>query len=430
MIRDRRFDPVLHRGPVYTHLTGAGWLNDDDGAIAVSEVGRIEAVGRFDSLAGRFPGRRVIDHRPHLLIPGLVDCHQHLCHYSWTRLVPDLRGWLKQIYPLELAFQDAGYAERAARRFFSDLIRNGTTTCCVHGPYFAEATEAAFKAAEGAGLRVILGMNAGDRDLPAPLLRPASRSTGDAIELHRTWDGVAGGRLAYAFTVRPAYCSSADLLWRTATAARDRGARIQCHLAEDTAGTEAILGLFPDCGTEAEVYERHGLLGPKTVMAHGVYLDDVGRGRLAVSGTSVAHCPRANLLAGGRQMDLGRLLGSGIRVGLGSDLGAGKGLSLFRVMEDAMKVTPGQTVHDVFRRATLEGAAALGLADRVGSLEAGKEADFLATCPRDVNDFPGAPPAELDDWLSSLIFRGDSRVVREVYVGGRLLRPGETNHDS
>lgn len=429
MSPDRYLQPALYLGRLYTPQTGGGWLYLEEGAFAVGPTGRIEEVGPVEGLLSRFPDHRRIDYRSDLLIPGLVDCHQHLCHYCWTRLVPNLQAWLEHIYPLEMAFEDAGHAGRVARRFFADLVRNGTTTCCVHGPYFAEATEAAFQAADRAGLHVIMGMNAGDHDLPSPLRRPAEASTRDAIELHRRWDGAAGGRLAYAFTVRPAYCASATLLRLTAAAAGDRGAQIQCHLAEDAQGKATILRRFPACGAETQVYAVAGLLGPRTIMAHGVYLEAEDRDRLAASATALVHCPRANLLAGGKQMELLPLRERGIRVGLGSDLGGGKGLSLFRVMEDALKVTPSLSVHDVFRMASLEGAGVLGLADRTGSLESGKLADFVVTRPKDVNDFPGAPATGLDDWLSGLAFRGDPHDLAAVYVGGRLVGDEETCDD-
>lgn len=410
---------TLHFGRIYTPLRAGDWLDLPEGAMAVDKEGGIVAVGSRQDIQGRFPHSRCVDYSAFLIAPGLVDCHQHLTHFHWVRLMPNLLEWLEEIYEVEEDFRDTSFAAQTAKLFFSELARNGTTTCCVHGPYFAEATNAAFQQAAESGLRVLMGMNAGDTNLPDSLQRAARVSTAEAIGLCRRWDGASRGLLSYCFTVRPGYCASADLLAAVAEAAAHKEARLQCHLGEDAEGQAEILRRFPGQASETGVYDAAGLLAQRTIMAHGIHLTDQDYELLSERGVAIAHCPRANLLAGGRQLDLKRVQGHGIRVGLGTDLGAGKGLSMFRTMEDALKVTPSLSVHDLFRLAAIDGARVLGLQARVGALEPGMEADFVVWAPK----IGSATEAKrsIEDVLSALVFRGDDRDVRAVYVRGKKV---------
>jgi guanine deaminase len=331
-------------------------------------------------------------------------------------LIPNLLLWLKSIYRIEAMFADAVYARAIAKAFFRELARNGTTTCCVHGPYFRDATNVAFEEAEASGMRVLMGMNMGDFDLPTDLTFSSTESLNDADQLQSTWSGRAEGLVDYIYTVRPAYCASERLLRGVGDRAQAANCRVQSHLGESAAGRVRIASLFPRMKNETDVYDACGLLTSLTVMAHAVYTDYEELQILAERQVGVAHCPRANLLSGGRQMHLLKYKAAGVRVGLGSDLGAGKGLSLFRTMEDALKVTPDLSIHDLFRLATLEGAHALSLAQVTGSLEVGKDADFLVVSAK--RDGREREP-DLEDTLSSLVFRGDDRDIRQVFVKGK-----------
>jgi guanine deaminase len=412
---------VIYLGRVYTPLKDGGWLDLPHGAIVVNEAGEITAVGPGRELAKGIDRSRVVDGGTCLITPGLVDCHQHLSHFHWMRLIPNLQEWLREIYRLEEEFADAAFSEETARSFFTELVRNGTTTCCVHGPYFAEATNAAFEVASTTGLRVIMGMNASDKDLPNSLAKDSSVSTREAAELCERWDYGNDGLLSYCFTVRPGYCASAELLAAVAREAATRNARVQCHLGEDVKGREQILGCFPEHATETGMYDAFGLLDKRTIMAHGVHLSDAECELLHLRGVGIAHCPRANLLAGGRQMDLRKIQQVGIEVGLGTDLGAGKGLSMFRTMEDALKVTPSLSVHDLFRLATTDGAKVLGLHERIGTLEPGMDADFVFLAPKIEGNAKEC--YAIEDVLSALVFRGDDRDVRAAYVRGKRIDP-------
>jgi guanine deaminase len=405
---------------IYTPLAQGSWVDIRDGALVINE-GTISYVGSRTDAISLYPASVIKDYSSYLIVPGFVDCHQHLCHYDWMRLIPNLMEWLAQIYELEARFKDLEYAVSVSRKFFAALIRNGTTTCCVHGPYFAEGTNAAFQVASELGLRVLMGMNSADENIPQALLSSVDKSTEEATHLYRKWNGAADGLLSYCFTIRPAYCASREMLQSVSQAAKQLEARIQCHLSEDAEGQRNILDIFPRCKSDTEVYREVGLLGPRTIMAHGVYLSDTDCAQLAETGTSIIHCPRANLLAGGRQFDLHRARQFNIPLGLGTDLGGSKGLSMFRAMEDAMKVSPDISIHEVFRMATLDGAAALRLADKIGSLEIGKDSDLLVLCPKLVNGERSITSFHIEDLLSSLAFQGDDRDVKLVAVKGERI---------
>jgi guanine deaminase len=256
--------------------------------------------------------------------------------------------------------------------------------------------------------------------VPAILRTSVQRSFCETTHLFDKWNGAGSGLLSYCFTVRPAYCASKSLLTTTARLANTMGASVQCHLSEDKEGQRYIIKAFPPCRSDTEVYQELGLLGDRTIMAHGIYLTEFDLGWLRDSGTALVHCPRANLMAGGKQFQLKRAKRSRIKVGLGTDLGGGKGLSMFKTMEDAMKVTTNLSVHETIRLATIEGAIALGLSNRIGTLEVGKDADFLVVLPK-VSVGLDSLSLSIDDLLSSLIFCGDSRDVKLASVKGRIV---------
>ena len=182
--------------------------------------------------------------------------------------------------------------------------------------------------------------------------------------------------------------------------------------------------LFPEA-EYADVYDNYGLLGDRTVLAHGVHLTEEELDLLSRRGARISHCPNSNLFLGSGLFRLHRVLDAGVIVGLGTDIGAGTTPSMFTAMADAYKVQQVQNVSlspfELWYLATLGGARALSLDDETGSLEAGKSADFL------VLDLQATPlismrsqrAANIEDLLAGLIFMGDDRVVQRTFVAGR-----------
>ena len=252
----------------------------------------------------------------------------------------------------------------------------------------------------------------------------------EAADLIERWHGRDDGRLQYAVTPRFAVSCTADLLRESAALARSTGAYWQTHLSEDRGEIAEVARLFPESIDYVDVYDRAGGLGERTVLAHAVHLSDRELARLVETGTRVAHCPASNLFLASGVMPLARYLEAGLigRPGLGRGRRAGP-LDLHRdarrcVRQERAAVAGLGTGHvmtplDWLRMGTLGGASVLGLADRIGSLEAGKEADVIAVDPSFVAPIAGVTDDDPDDLVSRLVYRTHPDMVR----GGLGPRP-------
>ncbi|MGH2466746.1 MAG: amidohydrolase family protein [Candidatus Limnocylindrales bacterium] len=445
--------PFTLRAQVLTPLEAGGVRFERDAAIGVDAQGRIRSVEAWGDEAGP-----VVDLRPLVVMPGLVDLHAHLPQLPNVGLGAglDLLTWLERyVFPLERGFDEAA-AERLAPLAFGAFAAAGTTTVLMYGAVYEPSLDAAFRAAEAHGIRAILGKVMMDRfsyDEGLPPEERLDRSMRQSIDLCERWNGRDDGRLSYAFTPRFAVSCTADLLHESAAAARAHDAYWQTHLSEDRGELAEVARLFPEARDYTDVYDRAGGLGPRSIMAHAIYLSDREVARLAETGTRIAHCPSSNLFLASGAMPLGRYLEAGLRVGLGSDVAGGPDLSLFAVMKAGAYTQSGRRAAlgdtgpmvsplDWLRLGTLEGARALGLEDRIGSVEAGKEADLIAVDPRLTAPFGdsrltassgdsrltapsgGSGPTSADepsDLMSRLIFRHHPLMVRAAWVRGRLL---------
>ena len=429
--------PFTLRARLLTPLAGGGLRYEPDARIDVDERGRIAEVATWeDDGAAHSP----LDMRPWVLMPGLIDLHAHLPQLPNAGVGAglDLMTWLERyIFPLERDF-DVPTAELIAPAAFRAFARAGTTTVVAYGALWVESLDACFRAAEAHGIRAVIGKVMMDR-----LSYDTSREPTDVLELSMRqstdlcarWHGRDDGRLMYAFTPRFAVSCSAEMLRASALAASGTGAYWQTHLAEDGEEIAEVRRLFPEAIDYTDVYDRAGGLTPHAILAHAIHLSDREVARLAESGAVIAHCPNSNLFLASGAMPLARYLAGGVRIGLGSDVAAGPDASLFSVMRagaytqnalraagrsDAPPLSPG----DWLRLGTLSGAEALGLEDRIGSVEVGKEADLLVVDPSvtlplegvGANDDEGS-----DEMLSRLIFRAHPAMVRGAWVRGRLL---------
>jgi len=271
-----------------------------------------------------------------------------------------------------------------------------------------------------------------DRNGPDYLLEKTEKSLRESDDLCREWHGVDNGRLLYAFAPRFAPMCSAELMAATATLARQREAYIQTHLAESAAEIQWVRELFPEARNYTEVYSQRGLLGPKTVLAHCVHLSEEERTVLSAAASGLSHCPTADLFLGNGVMPLRECLDSGLRVGLGSDVGAGPTLCPFDLIRSTIYsagirhtltgvLKGGVSPTTAFYLATLGGAKALSLDNKTGSLDVGKEADFVVINPRRLRSLPGeSESVDGASFLSRLLFLADPRFIERTYVRGRI----------
>jgi guanine deaminase len=428
--------PFVVRARLLTPLADGGLRSEPDARIEVDESGRLARVAKWvdeDSAVA-------VDLRPWVVMPGLVDLHAHLPQLPNAGVGAglDLLTWLERyIFPLERAF-DVPTAERVAPAAFRAFARAGTTTVVAYGALWADSLDACFRAAEAHGIRAVIGKVIMDRrsyDTETDPRQVLAVSLEQSAELCATWNGRDDGRLHYAYTPRFAVSCTDQMLRRSATAAAQSGAYLQTHLSEDRGEIGEVRRLFPNAIDYTDVYDRAGVLGGRTILAHAIHLSDREVERLAASDSVIAHCPSSNLFLASGAMPLARYLSAGIRVGLGSDVAAGPAEGLFTVMRDGaytqnalraaeLSDAPPLSPADWLRLGTLGGAEALGLQDAIGSVEVGKEADLMVVDPSVTLPLEGVGAHEdeqSDEMLSRLIFRAHPAMVRGAWVRGRLL---------
>jgi len=406
--------------PAYEHYADGGLL---------IEAGIVRRCGAWAEVAAAAPPATPLDdQRGRLILPGLVDIH---VHYPQTDIIASpgrgLLDWLERYaFVAERRFADPAVARETAGFFCEELLRNGTTTALVFGTVHPQSVDALFEVAQDRGLRLVAGKVMMDRHCPEFLRDTAQSSYDDSKRLIERWQGV--GRLGYAITPRFAASSSPAQLEAAGALAREFPQLVvQSHVAENTAEVAWIRALYPDSRSYLDVYDRHGLLKPHAVYAHGIYLDGADRQRMADSGTALAFCPTSNLFLGSGLLDLGQVLEAGVGVGMGSDVGGGTSFSLLRTLGAAYQVAhlKGYVMRPLqaFYLATLAGARALGLEQHIGNFAPGKEADFIVLDPAATPLLARrmAAAQSLDERLFLWLTLGDDRAIASTYVMGAPL---------
>lgn len=417
--RARVFTPVADP---FAEGIANSYRDFDDGFLAVDDDGTIAAVGAWSEA----PEGEVIDLTGRLITPGFVDTHLHAPQLEMIGSYGGhLLEWLNRYtFPTERKFEDPGHARTVAKAFYGELLRHGTLTALVFSTIHYEATSIFFEEAESHGFRAIIGKTMMDRNAPEYLLdKSPEQSYSDCRKLIERWHG--RGLLNYAVTPRFAPTSTPELLEVAGRLKREfPGVWMHSHISENRNEVAWVQELFPDA-EYADVYDRYGLLDERSVLAHGVWLTPEELDLLARRGAKISHCPNSNLFLGSGLFPLHRVLDAGVRVGLGTDIGAGTTPSLFNAMADAYKVQQIQGVSlspfELWYLATLGGARALMLDDRTGSLEPGKSADFLVLNLQATSllTLRTAGASSLEDLLAGLIFMGDDRAVERSFIAGR-----------
>lgn len=397
----------------------------EDGVLLV-EDGRIKALDDADRLLPGLSGNtRVEDHSGKLIVPGLVDCH---VHYPQLDIIgsygEQLLDWLNRYaFPGEMRFADEQHARDVAVTFVNELIANGTTTALVFATVHQHSADAIFEAADDRGMRLIAGKVLMDSNCPEPLRDTADSAYAESKELIERWHGKK--RLGYAITPRFALTSSREQLEAAGRlAAEYPDVWVHTHLAENHEEVEQISQQFPWSDSYLDVYDRCGLVRERSVFAHCLHLVDSECSTMAARGAAAAHCPTSNMFLGSGLFDLRRLRQEAIRVGLGTDVGGGTSLSLFKTMREAYKVLhlQGQPLPPTraMYLATLGAAEALYLDDHIGNFAPGKEADFIILDPQGtaISAHRMATAQTIEEILFALIVLGDDRNVAATYLQG------------
>jgi guanine deaminase len=401
-----------------------------DGLLVI-EDGRIARAGAAaDLLPALVPGTAIDAYPDCLILPGLIDTH---IHYPQTQVIASygaqLLEWLnKYTFVAEQKFGDPAHAARIARFFIDELLRNGTTTAVVYCTVHPESVEAFFAESERRNTRMIAGKVMMDRNAPPGLTDTAERGYRESRALLEKWH--RRGRQLYAISPRFAVTSSAAQLKAAGALLRAQpDAYLQTHLAENREEIRAVLRLFPHAKNYTDVYDRCGLLGPRSIFGHCLHLADEELQRLSDTCSVAAFCPTSNLFIGSGLFDHARLRDPKrpVRVSLATDVGGGTSYSMLRTAAEAYKVLQlqGQNLPplDAFYLITLGNARALGLEAEIGSFRIGSEADVVVLDPCATPAMAHRMAAlgeDLEAILFALMTLGDDRAVRATYVLGEL----------
>jgi guanine deaminase len=402
---------------------------EEDGAILIRD-GRVAAVGAAADVLAQAPEAEVLDHRPHLLMPGFIDAHIHMPQAqviaSWGAQLLD---WLNTYtFPAESKFSDPAHATRIAGAFLDELLRHGTTTAVAYCSSHPASVDAYFEAAAARGLRMIGGKVMMDRNCPDGVRDTAQASYDDSKALIAKWHG--RGRALYAISPRFAITSTPEqMAMAQALVAEHPDLHMQTHLSENRDEIDFTLSLYPNARDYLDVYERYGLLGPKSLFGHSIHLSDRETAAMAETGSVAVYCPTSNLFLGSGLYDEAGFRAKGVRRAVATDVGGGTNYSMLRTLDEGYKVLAlrGQKLDPLraFWWITRGNAEALGLVDTIGTLEPGTEADVVVL---DCRATPAmALRAETVTTLAEELFLletlGDDRAVVATYVQGEHWRP-------
>jgi len=406
----------------------ASYVYEADGAILI-ENGLITAAGPFADVKAAAPvDIEIIDHRPHLLMAGFIDPHIHFPQMQVTAsYAANLLEWLNTYtFVEEQRFADDAHSARFATLFFDELLRQGTTTAAAYCSVHKGSADAYFAEAQRRNLLMVGGKVMMDRNAPEALTDTAQSSYDDTKAVIADWHGK--GRNHVAITPRFAITSTPAQLEAAGSLAREHpDLLIQTHLSENDAEIAYTLELYPDARDYTDVYAGYGLLTDKMLLGHAIHLSDREMAAIAEAGSVAVHCPTSNLFLGSGLFDLKRLKENGVRTAIATDIGGGSSYSLLRTLDEAYKIQQlrGHRLPPVenYWQATRGNAEALGLVERIGTLEPGTDADIIALDAR-------ATPAmqirmetvtTLEEELFLMQTMGDDRSVRHVYVAGEAV---------
>ncbi len=387
-----------YHGRIITY-DSSGNLKDFVGYITVKD-GIIKRVSKDKPLG------EIVEYEDNIILPGFIDTHIHLPQIGirgkWSS---NLLKWLETyVFPEEKRFLDSQYAEKMANWFFEELAKNGTTTALVFGPPNKESTEVAFDAAKRWKLRIFMGQTLMDQNVPEELITPVNRAVKDVKYMIKKY-----GK-SYALTLRFAPACTMELMKKTSEIARFHKIIIQTHISEQVEEVKLVKKMFNN--DYAKVYDLAGALYSKTVLAHGIHLNDVELKLINSRGSMISHCPSSNFFLHSGIMNINKMQRAGIEISLGSDIAGGAYINMLEVMRDAYYANP-LSPSEILKILTVGGARTLHISDITGTIETGKYADFV------VLDSPNEESTE--DALANLILYGNQRKIIATYSQGEEI---------
>ena len=398
----------------------------EDGLL-ITEQGKVTWFGTWQEGQARITNEMEFAHYPdQLIVPGFIDTH---IHFPQTEMMgaygEQLLEWLNTYtFPTEMQFKDKKYADEIAHFFVNELLKNGTTTALVFCTVHPQSVDALFEAAERHQMRLIAGKVMMDRHAPEDLCDTAETAYTESKALIEKWH--AKGRNIYAITPRFAPTSTPEQLEKAGQLkAEYPDVYVHTHLSENKNEIAWVKDLFPEQKGYLDVYHHYGLTGSQSVFAHCVHLEDAEWDCMHDTDSAIAFCPTSNLFLGSGLFPLKKTWEKNVKVGLGTDIGAGTSFSQLQTLNEAYKVQQLQgdklSAFESLYHATLGGAKALNLDDKLGNFNLGKEADFVvlnlnATALQTLRQ---QRAKNIEDALFALFTMGDDRNVQATYVYGQ-----------
>lgn len=406
----------------------------EDGLLIV-EDGKVKAAGDYAALHATLPpGAVVHDYSGKLLMPGFIDTH---IHYPQTDMIASpsegLLPWLETYtFPSERQFEDSRHAANVADFFLDELLRCGTTTAMVYCTVHPQSVDAFFAASEQRGLRMVAGKVMMDRNCPDFLRDTAETSARDTEALIQRWH--KRGRALYAITPRFAPTSTERQLQLAGElAAAYPDTYIQTHVSENEAECAWVRELFPNARSYIDVYDSYGMMRPRAMYGHCIWLDEQDRRRMAETQSAAAICPTSNLFLGSGLFDFERADDAGVLLSLATDVGGGTSFSMLQTMNEAYKVARLKGSYlpalRMFYLATLGAARSMQLEGTIGNFAAGAEADFIVIDPQatPLLQRRTSRSNSLEELLFALALLGDDRAIAATYAAGRQVHAREMN---
>ncbi|MEJ2431434.1 MAG: amidohydrolase [Deltaproteobacteria bacterium] len=388
----------------------------EKGAVAV-KGDRIAAIGEASNMAEKVEAREVLDASGCLIMPGLINLHTHGAMTCFRGLADDLplQEWLHEhIFPAEASHLTEETVYWGTLLAAVEMIRSGTTTFC--DGYFYE--DGAARAVAASGIRGIVGQ--GVVDFPAPGVPDPRLNVKAAEAFVLRWQNKSP-RLIPSVFCHSGYTCSPQTLVAAKTICSEHKIIFQIHLAENQAELEETQQRYGKRPVEHLL--TLGILDGDTLCHHAVRVNEKEIETLAQSGVGISHNPESNMKLASGVAPLPKMLAGGVKVGLGTDgCASNNDLDLFQEMDKAAKL---HKVHQgdpslssavqIVEMATKGGAAALGMADILGSLEPGKKADLITI---DLNQ-PHLTP--MYEPCSHLVYAARGADVRDVIIDGRMV---------
>ncbi len=419
--------PVVAGVKVYPEYIANGALVVDDATGRVLDYGNCASImsqyGNASNQESKAPVQ-IHDYQHKLIMPGFIDTHVHYPQIDMIAAFGEqLLDWLNNYtFVTEANFGDPKVAHDTSKFFLNQLLANGTTSALVFSTSHPQSVEAFFTESSRINTRMITGNVLMDQNAPEHLCVPTEQGIRDTQNIIDKWH--ERGRQHVAITPRFAITSTPKQLQMTGELYRSYDSvYLQTHLAENLDEIAFVRELYPNHKGYLDVYHDMGLLGRRTTLAHGIYLETPEYEVLRDTGTQIAHCPTSNLFLGSGLFDLSKTL-SYTGVSIATDVGAGTSLSMLTTLSEAYKVQQLQnnplSAHQGLYQITLGNAQSLLLDDKIGNFMPNKEADFV------VIDMGGTDLMErrmtqtksFDEQLFVLMMLGDDRVIEETIIAG------------